>query len=244
MGHENEITLWENRLQSVGFTRNACIHHLKGYIEYRMCELDYRCASCEFDQYFQDQYRVHTVMAPVNYHSIDGISFPTGYYLARGHAWVKLEDDQEVRVGMDDFVLRLLGPPDRIDLPLMGKKVVKGSQLSRIFRGEKSASILSPVTGVVTAVNRDVLKKRGAANLSPYCNGWMVMVQCEHLRDDIKEMLFMEESRAYLQDQIETLYEILEAETGLMAADGGNLSEDIYGNAPGLEWDRLVECFL
>ncbi|MBF0468593.1 MAG: glycine cleavage system protein H [Desulfamplus sp.] len=247
---ENSIQILKHEMsQNYGFenalcARKPCIHHLKGHIEYRMCDREYRCSSCEFDQYFQDQYRVHTVMSPVHYHKIDGISFPTGYYLAKGHAWVKLEEENETRVGIDDFVLRLLGTPDHIELPLIGTKAVKGEPLIRIFREGNSASILSPVNGVVTAVNRDMLKEKGAANLSPYCNGWMVMVHCDSLRNDMKDLLFMEESRSYLKQHIEDLYEILEAETGLMAADGGNLGDDIYGNAPGLEWDRLVECFL
>lgn len=239
-----KIQMQDNCLPNSLCARKPCIHHLKGHIEYRMCDQEYRCSSCEFDQYFQDQFRVHTVMKPVNYHTIDGISFPEGYYLATGHAWVKLEDDQDVRVGMDDFVLHLLGTPDRIELPFIGTKAVKGNPLIHISRGENKASILSPVNGVVTAVNQDMIKEKGAANLNPYCKGWMVMVHCDRLRKDMKSLLFMEESRAYMQRHIETLYEILEEETGLMAADGGTLGEDIYGNAPGLEWDKIVGYFL
>ena len=32
------------------------------------------------------------------------------YYLHRGHAWARLEGEDQVRVGLDDFSQKILGP--------------------------------------------------------------------------------------------------------------------------------------
>jgi glycine cleavage system H lipoate-binding protein len=62
----------------------------------------------------------------------------------------------QVRIGLDAFAARLLGPMDRIDLPLMGKPFKRdhgGYPHER--RGALNADLLSPVSGVVTAFNPD-----------------------------------------------------------------------------------------
>ena len=42
-----------------------------------------------------------------------GFKVPTStYYLHRGHTWAVLEDNGQVRVGMDDFSQKILGPAE------------------------------------------------------------------------------------------------------------------------------------
>ncbi len=48
----------------------------------------------------------------------------------------------------------------------------------------------------------------------------------------------------FLKQEVNRLYQILEEKTGLMAADGGVLGDDIFGNAPELSWKYLVQYFL
>ena len=81
---------------------------MKRRIGFRACTNEYLCGNCEFDQYFDDQYAVHAVVKPVDVLDIDGFKIPQGFYLHKGHTWVKIEKDQTVRVGLDDFALRML----------------------------------------------------------------------------------------------------------------------------------------
>jgi hypothetical protein len=96
---------------------------------------DYHCADCEFDQYFSDQFAVHAVVKPVDVLDIKGFKIPQGFYLHPGHTWVKIEEGSTVRVGLDDFALRLLGPLDQIQAPLMGKQLEQGRQARTWQRG-------------------------------------------------------------------------------------------------------------
>jgi len=103
---------------------------MKGKIDFRACTHGYHCADCEFDQYFDDQHQVHAVVTPVDTMEIEGFKIPQGYYFHKGHTWAKIEEGSTVRVGMDDFSLRLLGPLDSIKAPLVGKESNRNRQIS------------------------------------------------------------------------------------------------------------------
>ncbi|MBW1996510.1 MAG: hypothetical protein JRJ29_00955 [Deltaproteobacteria bacterium] len=64
-----------------------------------------------------------------------------------------------------------------------------------------------------------------------------------NLRTQVKELMIGDEVAGFFDKEISSLYWLLEEE-GRLAADGGQLGEDIYGSLPGVGWDRLVELFL
>ncbi|MBW2478607.1 MAG: glycine cleavage system protein H, partial [Deltaproteobacteria bacterium] len=53
-----------------------------------------------------------------------------------------------------------------------------------------------------------------------------------------------DQASAYLDGEIERLYKVIEEEVGPLAADGGYLGDDIYGNLPPTSWDKLTRLFL
>jgi glycine cleavage system H lipoate-binding protein len=217
---------------------------MKGQIDYKACTNEYRCDSCEFDQYFQDQFAVHAVVNPVDVLDVHGFKIPQGYYLHPGHAWAKIEEGGFARVGFDEFALRVLGPPDHIDAPLMGKVVKQGRGDIGVFRGKNKAMALSPVSGVVTAINPEIREKGGLAHREPYSGGWVMTVHARGLREDLKNLMIHEESKAFLAQEVGRLYGLMEETAGPLAADGGRLGDDIYGTLPELGWERLVKGFL
>jgi glycine cleavage system H lipoate-binding protein len=217
---------------------------MKGRIEFKGCIHEYRCGNCEFDQYFNDQFSVHAVVHPVHVLNIKGFRIPHGFYLHPGHTWLKIEEESMVKVGLDDFALRLMGPLDRIEAPLMGKEVKQGRADIGIKRGSHHAKLLSPVSGVVTAINPKLREVSGLANQHPYTEGWVMAVQANQLRHDLKSLMIHQESSHFIKDQIDRLYQTIEDVAGPLAADGGDLHDDIFGNMPELGWDRLVKTFL
>jgi glycine cleavage system H lipoate-binding protein len=243
-GKRGQIVYWKDKLRKQPLSRRPCIHTMKGSIDFKACPKSYHCIDCEFDQYFHDQFKVFTVMQPVGFEDISGVSLPVGYYLHKGHTWLKVEDKNNVRIGMDDFASRLLGTPDAVEGLLMGEQAVPGHNAFSIYRETNTASFPSPVNGVVTQVNPKLTREPGLLNQAPYTDGWILNIYCSNLRADLKKLLFMESATAFMNAEVETLYEFLEQETGLMAADGGSLGFDLYGNIPDLSWDGLLERFI
>jgi glycine cleavage system H lipoate-binding protein len=244
IGKRRKIVYWKERLREIPTLQQPCLHHMKGRIDFRTCTHDYQCGNCEFDQYFSDQYTVHAVVQPVDVLDIKGFKIPHGYYLHRGHTWVKIEEGSTVRVGLDDFALRLLGPLDRIEAPLLGKELEQDRGDILLGRGSNMARVQSPVGGVVTDINPALREKGSLANQDPYTQGWVMRLHSSNLRRDIKNLMIGDEAGEYLDGEISSLYQVIEEELGPLAADGGYLGDDIFGNLPQSSWQKLTRTFL
>jgi len=243
-GKKGKIVLWKERLRSKPITKRPCIHHMKERIEFRACTNEYRCPSCDFDQYFHDQFSVHAVVNPVDVLGVKGFKIPQGYYFHRGHTWAKIEEGSSVIVGIDDFALSLMGPLDRIETPLMGKVTEQGRPDISVARGINRAHLLSPVSGIITAINPFLREEGNIANKAPYSEGWVMRVESDSLRQDLKQLMINTETGEYIDGQVEQLYKVIEETGGPLAADGGYLGKDIFGGMPELGWERLVSTFL
>lgn len=243
-GKRGRIISWRDKLRARPPSKRPCLHHLKGRIAFKACTQEYRCVNCDFDQYFHDQYSVHAVVSPVDLLDIKGFRIPQGYYFHRGHTWIKIDEGSSVRVGIDEFALRLLGPLDRIEAPLMGKEVRQGRADIRVVRGPHQAKVLSPVSGVVTAINPKLREEGDLANQDPYSEGWVMSVHSNNLRQDLKDLMINTETGDFIGGEVERLYHVIEEVGGPLAADGGHLGNDIYGHMPQLGWERLTRDFL
>jgi len=243
-GKRGRIIPWQDKLRVRALSKRPCIHHMKGRIEFRLCHNEYRCGNCDFGQFFDDQYSVHAVVRPVDELDIKGFKIPQGYYFHHGHTWVKIEEGSSVRVGIDDFALRLLGPFDRIEAPLMGREVKQDRADISLTRGENLAKVLSPISGVVTSINPNLREEGHLANQNPYSEGWVMIVQPTMLRRDLKNLMIHNETGDFMGKQVDRLYQEIEEVAGPLATDGGLLGDDIYGNMPQFDWKRLTKIFL
>jgi glycine cleavage system H lipoate-binding protein len=243
-GKRASIISWKDKLKELPTWKRPCIHNMKGHIDFRACTNEYGCANCEFDQYFSDQYTVTATVRPVNYLQIKGFKVPQGYYLHRGHSWLKIEEGTEARVGIDDFALRLLGPLDRIESPLIGKEVYRDQPVISLYRGKNKASVLSPISGIVTSINPRPRKTGRIANDDPYTEGWVMTLHPRNLREDLKNLMINRESERFMGEEVEHLYDLVEETSGPLAADGGYLGHDIYGSMPQIGWKNLTRRFL
>ncbi|MBW1733199.1 MAG: hypothetical protein JRH00_12695 [Deltaproteobacteria bacterium] len=243
-GKRHRIVFWKDRLKTLPPRKRPCVHSMKGRITFRTCTHDYNCADCEFDQFFDDQHRVHAIVTPVDTLELQGFKIPQGYYFHRGHSWVKVEEGSTVRVGMDDFSLRLLGPLDSVKAPLLGKEVQQDRADITVCRDRQRAKILSPVCGVVSAINPALRERGSLANERPFSKGWIMMVHCGNLRQDLKNLMINTETAAFMEEEVSDLYEMIEESAGPLAADGGFLGSDIHGCVPEIGWERLTRRFL
>jgi glycine cleavage system H lipoate-binding protein len=243
-GEKGKILYWKEKLKEVPPWKRPCLHHLKGRIDFRACTNEYKCGHCEFDQFFQDQYTVHTVIKQVNLIDIKGFKVPQGFYLHNGHAWAKIEESSSVRIGLDEFALKMLGPLDKIEAPLLGKEVKQNHASISLDRRPEKAKVLSPVSGVVTDINPKLREKGSIANKNPYSEGWVMRIHAPNLRNDLKNLMIGTETKDFVEKEVDRLFQVIEEEAGPIAADGGNLVDDIYGNVPGIKWDKLARLFL
>lgn len=242
-GRAKNFVFWQEKLRQLPVNRRPCIHHMKGRIDFKSCTRSYHCTDCEFDQFFQDQFKVYTRVTPVDFNQIRGFALPTGYYLSHDHIWVKMEGSGMVSIGVDDFICRLLGRFDTISLPLLGKPMYRTQAGVTLGRENETMTFPSPVTGVITDVNPAIAKDPNQITAGPYTNGWLATLVCQYLKQDIKDLMFMEDATRFMENAVAGLYEFLEDHSGLAAADGGELTQDIFGALPGVTFKDLGKRF-
>jgi len=243
-GKAGRIVFWKDKLRELPPWKQPCLHHMIGHIEFRSCTHDYQCGNCEFDQYFSDQFAVHAVVRPVDVLDIKGFKIPHGFYLHPGHTWIKIEEGPMVRVGLDDFAMRLFGPLDQIQAPLMGKRLEQDHPDIALNREGNHARLLSPVSGVVTDINPELRERGSRGNEDPYSEGWILRLHCSNLRQEIKNLMIGDQAGEFIDQEVDRLYEVIEETAGPLAADGGYLGDDIFGNMRRIGWQKLTQLFL
>jgi glycine cleavage system H lipoate-binding protein len=226
------------------FTARKCRHMLSGRVPVKYCANGFNCAKCSFDQMIDDSGLVPEIGEVPAPELVAGFALPSNRYFHRGHTWARIEYGGRVRVGLDDFALRLLGPADAFVLPELGAAVKAGQAELVLKRGEKVASFVSPVDGVVVAVNHKVLERASLANESPYEEGWLVVIEPTRLQPNLRNLLFEEEAGSWTEAEVGRLAALVSQDVEhQLAATGGRAIEDIYGNVKGLDWDQLVREF-
>jgi hypothetical protein len=72
-----------------------------------------------------------------------------------------------------------------------------------------------------------------------------MVIQPNNLRKNLKNLLYGNESLAWMDDEGTRLATMLSDESGYeLAATGGEIIRDIYGSIPNLDWNRLVHEFM
>jgi len=120
-----------------------------------------------------------------------GFSIPEGYCFHPGHTWVLREAPETARVGLDSFASNLVGKIDRIEVMGLNRWVRQGQKLMTVFSGGQSLNLLSPVEGVVTAINHDVVTDPSLITQDPYRNGWIAMVKSPDLATNQKNLFVL-----------------------------------------------------
>jgi glycine cleavage system H lipoate-binding protein len=173
-----------------------------------------------------------------------GFQVAKNYYYHSGHAWARIEYGGFVRVGLDDFAGRLFGPFNRFDLPRIGQVIRQGEPGFGFIRGDLGAKCRGPLEGVVVAVNPEA-RENGRIADDPYGRGWLFVLEPQKLVLGLRNLLFMDESLAWMEDEVSRLIGLLPGETEYpLAATGGLAVSDIFGRIEGLSWEKLTKEFL
>ena len=100
---------------------------------------------------------------------------PNELQYTKSHEWIKTEDGV-TRVGISDFAQDALGDVVFINLPAEGDQVTAGEAFGDVESVKAVSDLISPVTGVVCAVNEELLDAPELLNHNPY-GAWIMKVE-------------------------------------------------------------------
>ena len=103
------------------------------------------------------------------------MNYPNELKYSKSHEWVKTEDGLTL-VGISDFAQDALGDVVFINLPGEGDQVTAGEAFGDVESVKAVSDLVSPVTGVVAAVNEELLDAPEMLNSDPY-GAWIMKVE-------------------------------------------------------------------
>lgn len=99
---------------------------------------------------------------------------PKELMYTKSHEWVQEEGDIVV-VGLTDFAQEALGGLVFVNLPEVGDEVTAGEAFADVESVKAVSDVFSPVSGVVTEINEELLDSPELINDDPY-GAWLVKI--------------------------------------------------------------------
>ena len=103
------------------------------------------------------------------------MNFPAELKYSKSHEWIRTEDGVTV-IGISDFAQDALGDVVFINLPAEGDSVTAGESFGDVESVKAVSDIISPVTGVICAVNEALADAPETLNSDPY-GAWIIKVK-------------------------------------------------------------------
>ena len=154
--------------------------------------------------------------------------FPAGYYYSQGHTWIKQIDENDVKIGIDDFVLKALGRIKLSNIAKPGTKITKGDVIFEAKYNNNSISFRSPVDGIVKFSNNSLI---GKYIKDPYEKDWGISVKATNFQDNITSLIRGKLVIHWMKSEFTRLKNFLIDNSsspelvGVTMYDGGNIVE-------------------
>jgi glycine cleavage system H lipoate-binding protein len=177
-------------------------------------------------------------------------ALPAGIFFYPGHTWLGLLPNGQVKVGLDDFLRRLLGRVEGAVLPAVGATVAQGNPVARVRQGGRALTLLSPADGTVAATNPLWETDPGLAGGDPYGEGWMVRLVPTNLHRNLRDLKIAEPAVWWLQEEVRRFRDfaarfiVSDRELGPRLADGGLPLEGVLERLDDATWGRFEREFI
>ncbi|HLK32756.1 MAG TPA: glycine cleavage system protein H [Terriglobales bacterium] len=150
-----------------------------------------------------------------------GLDIPVDYSFHPGHTWVMREGRESARVGIDSFTAYLLDKVDSIVVTAEQRWVRQGQKLLTLTVDGQSVDMLSPLEGVVTAVNQQVVKSPELLSRDPYHEGWVCTIKSPEMDTNLRNLVQGPMVAPWMQNNISRLSGMMAAADARFAQDGG-----------------------
>ncbi len=162
-----------------------------------------------------------------------------GLYYHQGHTWALPDEGDTVKIGVDDFAQKLVGVPDKLEIPAVGERIGQGESGWRLKIGTEEIEMLSPVDGEIMEINEALRESPHLINEDPYGKGWLMRVRVPRLKANLKNLITDRLARTWMEDTVDALRHRMAEEYGPLALQDGGVP--VTGMGRYLSGDRIAE---
>ena len=239
-----------------------------GVVDYKLCDRDYDCEHCPFDEVLHGRVTTPVPDSPVfsaaelierdwagrsrksrkEVKRVQGCEVADLFYHP-AHIWARIEDGGCVRVGLDDFAQRILGRPYLVTLPEPGATLLSGEACWHFTHQAGVSLLVAPVSGRVKEINSALAQQPALLNRDPYGAGWAFLIEPTDLKGCLKRLLYGPKATQWYEREVEKLYEKvneLSSQAGLTGPtmnDGGCLNKDFMNVLTADQLGQVIESF-
>lgn len=177
------------------------------------------------------------------------VRLPDGIFFAKSHTWLNLFPSGKVRLGVDDFVGRLLDKPQVEYLKSAGASVKKGEPLFALSEGGRTLTVRAPMNGRIISQNDQLAKNPGLLKENLFSEGWAYTIQPEK-PSDLGKLMLGDETRNWIPQEFRRLRDVfatVPSEGDLVPAllqDGGPPVAGALKQMGPEVWENFDEEFL
>ncbi len=180
-----------------------CVWVDAGLVSYKLCDRDFECEECPFDQVIRQESRRsfqtstpsrtssgkerHSGDSLANTEPLSGLvrqllsasatdTPPAGRFYTKNHLWAKKVEETRYRIGLDKYAGLLFHDPMSIILPQVGTFCRRNAPLAWIILQDGTIVVRSPLDGRVSKINFQLRVSPALMNSDSYESGWMCEV--------------------------------------------------------------------
>jgi glycine cleavage system H protein len=113
------------------------------------------------------------------------------------HIWIEMDDEFIGRCGLSEQFLEKLDRIIFVEFPDVGMEVRRGEKVARLESHIAFFDVISPVSGLITEINQEVLINPGILNTDPLKDGWIYKIDVKE-PNEFCELMFTEEYSDYI----------------------------------------------
>jgi glycine cleavage system H protein len=200
----------------------------------------------------KNKYIIKSVKKAMGAISANILRIPQGVYYSSNHTWAYLEKNGVARVGLDDFVLQIVGNVNINHLRLPGVKLRKGEVIAEIHQNGNILKILSPISGEISSTNTLIQDNPAILHEDPYGKGWLYSISPSNWKSEMNNHILGRDALPWLTNELERFKDFLSVsvnkyseEPSLVAyQEGGEIRQNVLSGLDQKIWEDFQNTFM
>ncbi len=180
------------------------------------------------------------------------LKIPQGLFFSKNHTWAFLDKSGIANVGLDDFLIKIVGDVRLNLVKISGNKVKKGELLIEIIQNGKRLVINSPISGEVILANNSIVENPTLLHQDPYAKGWIYKIRPSDWKSENRSFYLGEEASNWIKNELTRFKDFVSVSLGKYSSEpsmitlqeGGELRQNILSELEDKIWIDFQESFL